>query len=119
MNTLISFFTEFGSDTYMLWSRVEGTLWTAADIAIALLLIACADLCRRATGARPHRIAPLIVYASIVPSLLLPFTPTPGAFYRLELFVTIPQFLVIIYVLVANRNVALRALHLLTQPETK
>lgn len=115
MNPIVEFFTEFGIDDYMWWSRIQGPLWTAADIAIALLLIRCANLCRKVVGVRQHQVSAFVVYASVLPALLLLFAPTPAAFYRLELVVTVPHFAVILYVLAVNVRIAPRAFAELTR----
>lgn len=92
----------FSSSDYLFWSRVEGTLWTAADFVIVFLLLRIANLFRGWTNRRPHRIPYIFLALTLPPACLIPIAPNAQAFWRLELMVTIPHFLLILYVIGVN-----------------
>lgn len=92
----------FDSETYLAWSRVQGILWTLADIVICYCLVECANLCRAKRGIRRHAVSVGVLWLTIGLSCLLPFVPSGTAFFRLELAITIPQFAIIVYVLLVN-----------------
>lgn len=103
--------TWFTHEQYLYWSRVEGTLWTAADIVIALMLIRLGNLTRRVVGRRPHRVSYVILLATLPAAAYIPFVESGRMFFRLELAVTIPHFLIILYICAVDARVGLHALH--------
>jgi len=94
--------SEFSAEDYLFWSRIQGSLWTAADIVICFYLIRLANLSRRILGVRRHVLSYVVLAATLPPSAFIPVVPTSTAFLRLELAVTIPHFLIIVYVMAAN-----------------
>lgn len=94
----------FSSDAYLTWTRVQCVLWTAADVVIVVVLLLMANRVRTAVGVRPH------VYSFILVALtvcLVPFVilaSTGRLVFLLELLVTVPHFLLILYVLLADRK---------------
>ncbi len=103
----------FSVEQYLFWSRVEGTLWTAADFFIVFYLLQIVNLLRQQLGRRRH-IFPYVALALTLPfAALIPVAPTGRAFWRLELVVTIPHFLLAIYLLIANRGFVALGLRLL------
>lgn len=117
---LLEMGARFTVEDYIIWSRLQGSAWTLADLIIVFNLLRIANLCRAQVGERKHRWSFYILYATIPFALLIPMSPNHIAFFRLELCVTIPHFLLILYVLFANLGVAPRALHHLvtTRPAT-
>ncbi len=100
----------FPHDVYLQWSRVQGTLWTMAGYVIIFYLLRLTNLCRSMTGRSIHRIPYVALAATIPPALILPIAPTSMALFRIELAVTVPHFLIIVYVLAANLRSAPEAL---------
>jgi len=100
----------FPSEVYLQWSRVQGAMWTLAGYVIIFYLLRLTNLCRSITGRSIHRI-PYIALAATIPfALILPIAPTSMALFRIELAVTVPHFLIILYVLAANLRSAPEAL---------
>lgn len=104
--------TRFTAEQYLFWSRIEGTLWTAADVAIAFLLIRMGNLVRGVAGRRRHRVSYLVLLATLPAAGCIPIVQSADTFFRLELAVTIPHFLIILYVCAADARTGLRALHI-------
>lgn len=100
----------FSPEAYLVLTRIQGSLWTLADFVIVFYLIRIADLMRLYIGHRRHRFSYAVLAATLPFALLLPFAPTGGAFFRLELLVTVPHFLLILYVCAADPRHAARAL---------
>jgi hypothetical protein len=100
----------FTHDHYLFWSRVEGTLWTAADIVIAWSLIRMGNLARAFVHVRLHRFSYAILLATLPLAAGIPFVDSGRMFFQLELAVTIPHFLIILYVCAVDARVGLRAL---------
>lgn len=96
-------------ERYIASTRILSSLWTLADLVIVFYLIRIANLFRRYNAIATHKI-PYLVLAFTVPfTALLPFAPTGYAFFRLELIITFPHFVLILYLLIANANIAASA----------
>ncbi len=103
--------SRFTHEQYLYWSRIEGTLWTAADIVIAFQMIRLGNLARGYVGSRLHRFSYLVLLATLPAAAFIPFVDSGGLFFRLELGVTIPHFLIILYICAADAQIGLRALN--------
>lgn len=103
--------SHFGPDSYLVLTRIQGSLWTAADVVIVWYLLKIADLMRAYLGVRRHRLSYAVLAATIPFALFLPVAPTGLSVFRIELFVTIPHFLIILYVLLSDAQYTARALH--------
>jgi hypothetical protein len=110
MDWLYDLGTRFTAEDYIVWSRIQGTAWTSADLVIVYNLIRIADLGRDYMGIPLHRWSLWILYATIPPCLLIPLSYNHLMFLRLELMVTIPHFLLIVYVILANFRIGPKAL---------
>lgn len=100
----------FTHEQYLFWSRVQGTLWTAADIVIAFYLIRIGNLARGVVGRRLHRLSYVVLLATLPAAAYIPFVESGQMFFRIELAVTIPHFWVILYVCAVDARVGLEAL---------
>lgn len=99
----------FTHEQYMFWSRIEGTAWTLADVVIVFYLIRIANECRAYLGL-PRRIVPLVILAATLPpAAFIPFVPTARAFFLLELGVTVPHFLLILWLIFRDAELVLEA----------
>ena len=107
----------FTPETYLYWSRIQGSLWTAADFVICWYLLRLGNLARAISGRRPHGIAFAVLFATVPLAILIPVAPNATAFYRLELLVTIPHFLIILYVFVIDWKWAWEAYRRLMRPQ--
>ncbi len=92
----------FSPEQYLFWTRIQSVAWSCADVLIVFLLLRIANLGRALLGVRPHRIsyAVLCVTLPLVP--LLAVAPSGAVLFRLELLITLPHFLLVLYVIFAN-----------------
>lgn len=107
----------FSPETYLVLTRIEGTIWTLADMVIVLFLFLNANLLRRHLGCRRHRFSFLLLGATVPFAMLLPFAQTGMAFFRLEVIVTMPHFALILYGCFANAPLVARLLQSLPDRE--
>lgn len=105
------FGSRFTHEQYLFWSRIEGTLWTAADIAIAFSLIRIGNLARRYLGLRRHRFSYVLLAATVPVAVFVPFIESGSMFLQLELALQMPHFSIILYICAVDARVGLRALH--------
>ncbi len=109
----------FTPEQYLLWTRVEGLAWTLADLVIVWYLLRLGNLCRASMGRRQHRIAYAVLAMTLPFVALLPFAQTGMAFFFLELLVTIPHFVLIVYALLTDAPIAAQALHRMLAVENR
>ncbi len=102
--------SHFSHEQYMFWSRIQGTLWTAADIVLIVYLIRTTNLFRRHLGIRLHRWTYAVLGTTLPFAALVPVVQDARTFFYLELAVTIPHFLLILYLCFGDAGNALRAL---------
>lgn len=108
----------FNHSDYLVWSRIAGVLWTVADAIIAFCMIYIGNLVRAYQAVRPHRFSYALLATSCLPAVYIPFVDTSAAFYRLELIITIPQYLIILYICAADARLAIHALANAARPHT-
>jgi len=113
LNTMGNAFTP---EMYLFWTRLECSAWTLADVVIVFYLIRLANAARRVLNQDPHVFSYLVLAATIPLAAFIPFAPTGGVILLIELAVTIPHFLLILYVLAKDAGCFAAALHQLTQP---
>jgi hypothetical protein len=92
----------FDADAYLFWTRIQCLAWTTADVVIVSALLLIANHARSLDGVRPH-VFPWVVLGMTI--ILAPFVlvaPTGGLIFLLELLVTVPHFLLILYVMLVN-----------------
>ena len=107
MNDLIVWMgNHFSPESYLFWTRLQCLAWTAADVVIVVSLIRLANIARRLIRARVHRGSLVILALTIPPAPLVVLAPSGGAIFLIELLVTIPHFLLILYLFFANWRVA-------------
>ncbi|HNT88258.1 MAG TPA: hypothetical protein PKL84_10375, partial [Candidatus Hydrogenedentes bacterium] len=100
----------FSPEAYLYWTRIQCLAWTAADFVIVFFCIRIANLSRVALSRSPHRGSYLALAATIpfVPGIAL--AKTGMGIFLLELAVTVPHFLLIVYIIGANLRAAPKAL---------
>ena len=86
----------------MFYSKLQGLLWSAADIVLILALLKMADWVRRETGDRKIRIRYVLLLLSALCTPLLVFSRTPKEFFYLEAVICGIQFLILIYTVLAE-----------------
>lgn len=99
----------FSPDVYLPLTRIQGSLWTLADYLIVIYLIRTANVVRRYLGRRNHFISYIFLVLTIPFALLLPVAPSGASFFRLELLVTAPHFLLLVYICMADARLTARA----------
>jgi len=97
-------------DEYMVWTRIQASLWTVADIVIVIYLTRICSLVRALSGRRPHRTPYIVVGLTIPFAFILPVAPSGLSVFRLELLITVPHFLLILFLLLTNLQSAAEAL---------
>ena len=106
----------FTPEMYLFWTRIECSAWTLADVVIVFYLIRLANAARKVLNRDPHVFSYLILAATIPVAAFIPLAPTGGIILLIELAVTIPHFLLILYVLGKDARTFAGALHFLAQP---
>lgn len=114
MNELQALFvwisTQFSTDLYMMTSRLQGVLWSAADIVLVLFFLKIADLARRKALKRRMVFRYLFLWISALLTPLLFFAPTPKSFFGLETVICGMQFLILGYTIILERKVMMEML---------
>ena len=100
----------FSQEQYLFWTHIQGSLWTLADVVIVFYLIRIANLFRGHLGRRKHRGAYIVLAATIPFAVYLPLTSTGSSFFYLELAVTVPHFLLLLYICIGDASITLEAL---------
>lgn len=95
----------FGPDQYLFWTRIQCLLWTGADFVIVFHLLRIANLARALLGRRTHFISYIVLFATLPLAPFVLVAPTGGLIFLIELLVTVPHFLLILYVIAANVRV--------------
>jgi len=108
----------FSPEQYLFWTRIECIAWTAADVALIFAMLRLGDLARRAAGREPHRVSYIVLALTLLAALGVPLSPNGRMIFLAELAVTIPHFLIIIYVLVADLRAGAALLRALIAPSS-
>lgn len=103
-NALFWLATHFSTDAYLVSTKVQGLLWSAADIVLVFVLLRIADLLRRHANTRPIRWRYLLLGLTVLLTPLLAFVSLPRHFLVLESVICGIQFLLLVYTLVAERE---------------
>jgi hypothetical protein len=92
----------FSPQQYLFWTRIQSCAWTSADLVLIFYLLRCANLMRRVLTRRLHRYSywVLAITACIFPGLFL--VENGMQIFLLELLITVPHFLLILYVIGVN-----------------
>ena len=92
----------FSPEAYLFWTRIQCLLWTAADVLIIVFLTRSVNLLRALCDVAQHRMPYYVVVATLAPLPFVVVVPTGMQVFLIELLVTVPHFLVILYVLLFN-----------------
>jgi hypothetical protein len=95
----------FTAADYVAWSRIQATAWTAVDFVLILGLLQLSNTARPHFGRRRHVASYAILFLTLLPALALPFVPHGLALFRLELAITVPHFLLILYLIASDWKV--------------
>jgi hypothetical protein len=94
----------FTADVYLASSKLQGILWSAADIALVLAFLRIADFVRARTGEKKIRFRYHFLWLSALLTPLMLFARTPQQFFLLEAVICGTQFLILVYTVVAERR---------------
>lgn len=94
----------FTAEAYLFHTKIQGIVWSLADIILVLALLRIVDLGRRKAGLKGPwvRYAFLCLTALLTPLLL--FSRTRGEFFLLECIICGGQFLILLYTVVVERK---------------
>jgi hypothetical protein len=92
----------FSPEQYLFWTRVECLAWTAADVLIVFFLIRLANLVRGLQNRRQHLFSYILLGLTLLPVPLIVNAQTGWAIFTLEVLVTVPHFLLILYIMWAD-----------------
>jgi hypothetical protein len=102
--TILWISRNFTSESYLFHSKVQGILWSAADILLVLALLKIVDLGRRREGLKGPWVRYVLLGLSAVITPLLLFARTPGEFFRLESLICGGQFVILLYTALFERS---------------
>ena len=102
--------SQFSPEQYVFWTRIECTAWTLADILIVFGVLRIADIARAVTGIERHRISYVVLMATLPLAAAIPLEPTGPFILFLEILVTVPHFLIILYVMARDARLFAAAL---------
>lgn len=92
----------FSPEQYLFWTRIECLAWTTADVLIVLFLIRLANLARGWGKRRKHLFSYLVLGLTLMPVPVIAVAQTGWAIFMLEVLVTVPHFLLILYIMWAD-----------------
>jgi hypothetical protein len=94
--------SRFSPEQYIFWTRIQCTAWTLADILIVYYLLRIGDLARSFLKVERHKVCYVIWLATLPLSATIPFLTRGYYIFAVELLVTLPHFLIILYALAAD-----------------
>jgi hypothetical protein len=108
--------SRFSPEQYVFWTRIQCTAWTLADILIVYYLLRIGDLARTFLKVERHKVCYVIWLATLPLSAAIPFLTSGRHVFAVELLVTIPHFLIILYALAADGRYLFLTLSFLVRP---
>ncbi|NIA12437.1 MAG: hypothetical protein GWP08_00045 [Nitrospiraceae bacterium] len=109
----------FTPEQYVLWTRIQCTAWTLADFVIVFGLLRISDRARAVCGRPGHVWAYGVLLATAPVAAVIPFARRGGLIFVIELLVTVPHFVLILWVLIADAGTFARALSRLVEEKEK
>ena len=94
---LLALPTQFTAEQYLVWTRIQCLAWTAADVVIVVTLLRIANLARAQAGRRPHVFSFAALGATLLFVPLLFIARDGWTMFFIELAITVPHFLLILY----------------------
>jgi len=105
----------FTPEMYLFWTRIQCSAWTLADLVIVFCLIRLANTARGIVKIEPHVFSYVALALTIPPAAFIPFAPNGRLILLIELAVTIPHFLLILYILAKDAKTFGMALNKLVE----
>ena len=94
----------FSIEAYMISTKIQGILWSMADIALILALLKIAGVVRMKTQRKKIRFRHLLLWFSAILTPLLILTRTPQQFLILESIICGTQFSILLYTVIVDRK---------------
>ena len=94
----------FTGEAYLFFSKLQGILWSAADIVLVLALLKIADFVRARSREKKIVVRYLFLWISALITPLVFFVKSPQQFFLLEAAVCGTQFLILVYTVIAERK---------------
>jgi len=92
----------FSPDVYLLTTKIQGILWSAADIVFIFCLLKITDMILKKDHKKPITIRYWLLLMSAMPVPLLIFTTQSSRFFIIECVVFGLQLSVMVYTIFAN-----------------
>jgi len=92
----------FTTEVYMVSTRMQGILWSMADIVLVFILLKMAGLSRIKAGEKKIFIRYYLLWSSAILTPLLGFARTPREFFILESIICGIQFLILAYTVIVE-----------------
>ena len=92
----------YSAEQYLFMTKLQCMLWTSADVVMVIYLTRIANLARKQLGKSLH-VMPYVVLG--ITMLFVPFVPiaeSGSLIFKLEMLITVPHFILLIYVLAVN-----------------
>ena len=109
MNTFIEILRFLGAhyspEQYLFMTKIQCLLWTAADLVVVFYLLQIANLARTQLHLPKHLYPYIALGVTVFFVPLVPIAQSGAMIFRLELLITVPHFVLILYVLAANMQV--------------
>lgn len=102
LDALIHLAGRFTPEQYLYWTRIQCTAWTLADVVIVVLVLLLCNRVRAAVGLRAHVFSFAVVGGTLCFLPGIWFVQQGWAIFFIELAITVPHFLILIYAALLN-----------------
>ena len=92
----------FTTEVYMFYTKLQGMIWSIADIVLVLVLLKIADLIRKRSQKKRITLRYVFLLVSAILTPLLIFTKTPRQFLLLESIICGTQFSILVYTVIVE-----------------
>lgn len=92
----------FTTEVYMFYTKLQGMIWSIADIVLVLVLLKIADLIRKRSQKKRITLRYVFLLVSAILTPLLVFTKTPRQFLLLESIICGTQFSILVYTVIVE-----------------
>jgi hypothetical protein len=94
----------FTTEAYLFHSKIQGIVWSSADIILVLAMLRIVNLGRRRAGLKAPLARYVLLCLTAVLTPLLLFSRTPKEFFLLECIICGGQFLILLYTVIFERK---------------
>lgn len=98
MDLLFHIGNRFPAESLTWLTTIQCLGWTSADIVIVVALLRMANACRGTLGMRKHQFSYLVLIGTLFFVPLIPFAQTGWTLFWVEVIITVPHFLLILYI---------------------